>query len=138
VTVFLRVGDEKIHQRSWIYHPQYVIVLDDSLVEIANVTQGVPEGGVFLVNTPHTDRAALGLEPSFTVAGVDADEIAYRRHLGGPPYPRINTLMLSAFAKVTNLVSLDSVISAAQAKFPQKDDRMEEGMREAYERAIVL
>jgi 2-oxoacid:acceptor oxidoreductase gamma subunit (pyruvate/2-ketoisovalerate family) len=137
VTVFLRVGDQRIHQRSWIYHPQYVVVLDDSLVEIANVTQGVPNGGTILLNTPKTCGDALGLD-GFRVAGVDADEIAYRLELGGPPYPRINTLMLAAFAKVTGLVALESVIRAAKEKFPPKDDRMESGMREAYERALLL
>jgi 2-oxoacid:acceptor oxidoreductase gamma subunit (pyruvate/2-ketoisovalerate family) len=139
VTVFLRVGDKQIRQRSWIYNPQYVIVLDDSLVEIANVTQGVPDGGTFLVNTPHKESGALGLDnSSFKVAGLDADEIAYRLKLGGPPYPRINTLMLAAFSRVTQLVSLESVIQAAKEKFPPKDKRMESGMREAYERALML
>jgi 2-oxoacid:acceptor oxidoreductase gamma subunit (pyruvate/2-ketoisovalerate family) len=139
VTVFLRVGDKQIRQRSWVYNPQYVVVLDDSLVEIANVTQGVPEGGYLLVNTPHSNSRALGLDSSsFRVAGLDADEIAYRLHLGGPPYPRINTLMLAAFAKTTQLVSLESVVQAAKEKFPPKDDRMESGMREAYERALML
>lgn len=138
VTVFLRVGEEQIHQRSWVYHPQYIVALDDSLIEIANVTQGVPVGGLFLINTPNTSRESLGLDSRFSVAGVDADEIAYRRHLGGPPYPRINTLMLAAFAKVTALISLDSVIAAALGKFPQKDDRMTASMHEAYERATLL
>jgi len=132
------VGDDEIHQRSWIYHPQYVVVLDDSLVEIANVTQGVPDGGTILLNTSHIDRNALGLGCSLKVAGVDADEIAYRLKLGAPPYPRINTLMLAAFAKITQLVSIESVIRAAKERFPPKDDRMESGMREAYERALLL
>jgi 2-oxoacid:acceptor oxidoreductase gamma subunit (pyruvate/2-ketoisovalerate family) len=137
VTVFLRVGDDQINLRSWVYTPEYVVVLDDSLVEIANVTQGVPNAGMIVVNTPHTRSAELGLEGAYRLAGVDADEIAYRLGLGGPPYPRINTLMLAAFSKVTQLISLESVIRAAKEKFPPKDDRMETGMREAYERAQV-
>src|SRR5512139_256914 len=71
VVVYLRVGDKEIDQRSFIHSPQYVVVLDDSLIEIANVTQGVPSDGFFLVNTPHTSRAPLGLAPSYKVAGVD-------------------------------------------------------------------
>jgi 2-oxoacid:acceptor oxidoreductase gamma subunit (pyruvate/2-ketoisovalerate family) len=138
VTVFLRVGEQRIHQRSWIYHPQYVLVLDDSLVDIASVTQGVLNGGTILVNTPFKKREALELDDSFKVAGVDADEIAYRLKLGGPPYPRINTLMLAAFAQVTGLVSLESVIRAAKEKFPPKDGRLESGMREAYEKVLLL
>ncbi len=138
VTVFLRVADQKIYQRSWVYHPRYVVVLDGSLIKIADVTQGVPDGGLILVNTPHNDREALGLGCSFQVAVVNADEIAYRLGLGGPPYPRINTLMIAAFSKVTGLVSLETVIRAAKERFPPKDDRMELGMREAYERVLLL
>lgn len=138
VTVFLRVGEDKIHERSWVYHPQYVVVLDDSLIEIANVTQGVPKGGTIMLNTPQTTCRSLGLDASLKVAGVDADEIAYRLELGGPPYPRVNTLMLAALAKVTGLVCLESVIRAAKEKFPPKDNRMESGMREAYESAVLL
>lgn len=138
VTVFLRVADQKIYQRSWIYNPKYVVILDGSLIKITDVTQGVPKDGLILVNTPYTNREALGLGCSFQVAGVDADEIAYRLGLGGPPYPRINTLMIAAFAKVTGLVSLETVIRAAKERFPPKDDRMESGMREAYERVLLL
>jgi pyruvate ferredoxin oxidoreductase gamma subunit len=138
VTVFLRVADRQILQRSWVYNPQYVVVLDDSLIEIANVTEGVPEGGVILVNTAHATRDALDVDASYRVAGVDADEIAYRLKLGGPPYPNINVLMLAAFAQVTGLVALESVLLAAQGKFPQRDDRVETGARQAYERAKWL
>jgi 2-oxoacid:acceptor oxidoreductase gamma subunit (pyruvate/2-ketoisovalerate family) len=138
VVVFLRVADERIFDRSWIYHPVYVVVLDDSLIKIANVTQGVPKGGTILVNTAQPTRDALNLDPSFKVAGVDADEIAYRLKLGGPPYPNINVLMLAAFSKITGLVTLESVVRAANAKFPQKDNHAETGMQEAFERAQLL
>jgi 2-oxoacid:acceptor oxidoreductase gamma subunit (pyruvate/2-ketoisovalerate family) len=135
--VFLRVGEHEIRQRSWVYSPEYVVVLDDSLVEIASVTEGVPKGGTILLNTPQTSKAALGLD-GYRVAGVDADEIAYRLKLGGPPYPRINTLMLAAFSKITGLVTLESVMRAVEHRFPSQDDRVESGMREAYERATLL
>ena len=138
VIVFLRVGEHEIHQRSWIYHPQYVVVLDDSLIEMADVAEGVPAGGAFLVNTPHPDRRALHLDNAFRVAGVDADEIAYRLKLGGPPYPRINALMLAAFARLTGLVDLESVMQAIRDKFPTQSEPTEAGMREAYERARWL
>lgn len=138
VTVFLRVGDEEMGERSWIYNPQFIVVLDDSLIEIASVTDGMPEGGIVVLNTMRKAREDLDMAPTLRIAAVDADEIAYRLKLGGPPYPRINTLILAAFARMTDLVSLDSVIRAAVERFPSKDDRMETGMREAYEGAKWL
>jgi len=35
-------------------------------------------------------------------------------------------------------VTLESLISAAKERFPPKDDRMEMGMRQAYEKAALL
>jgi 2-oxoacid:acceptor oxidoreductase gamma subunit (pyruvate/2-ketoisovalerate family) len=138
VTVFLRAGDCAIRLRSGVYDPNFVLVLDDSLVQIANVTHGVPEGGMILVNTPHTNQEDLGLCSRFRVAGIDADEIAYRMGLGGPPYPRINTLMLAAFSRVTGLVSLRALIQAAMHRFPSGDRRLESSMQEAHERTRWL
>ncbi len=46
--------------------------------------------------------------------------------------------MIAAFSKVTGLVSLETVIRVAKERFPPKDDRMESGMREAYERVLFL
>ena len=138
VTAFLRVGEDRVHERFWIHSPGYVVVLDDSLVRIANVEEGVPEGGVFLFNTAAEDREALGLDGEYKIAGVDADHIAMNFELGDFPYPRINTLMLAAFSKITGLVDVESVISAAKDRFPPKDDRMETGMRQAYKRAKLL
>ena len=138
VTVFLRIGEEKILRRSWIYNPQYVVVLDDSLIQMADVSSGMPEGGLVLVNTASLGKDGFGFRDDLRVAGVDADEIAYRLELGGPPYPHINTLMLAAFCKLTELVSLETVCRAAQERFPSGHDRVERGMREAYERARFL
>ncbi len=138
VTAFLRVGEERVRERFWIQSPHYVVVLDDSLAKIANVEEGLHEGAMLLFNTALTDKERLQLNGTYKVAGVDADAIAVRFKLGDFPYPRINTLMLAAFAKTTGLVTLESLISAAKERFPPKDDRMEMGMRQAYEKAALL
>jgi 2-oxoacid:acceptor oxidoreductase gamma subunit (pyruvate/2-ketoisovalerate family) len=134
VTVFLRVGDEKIRLRSWIEKPQYVVLLDATLAQMVNVTDGLRPGGTILVNSASTG-ATFEVNPIFRLAGVPADEIAYEFGLGSAPYPNINTLVLAAFSKVTGLVSLESLIHVAKEAFPPKDDRMEQGMRKAYELA---
>src|SRR3990172_11423423 len=137
VTVFLRVGHEKIRLRSWIENPHCVVVLDQSLVDIVNVTNGLRPGGTILLNSGEGgDR--FGFDRQFCVAAVPADDLAYAFGLGEAPYPNINTLMLAAFSKITGWVSLDSILTAAKDAFPPEDDRLEQAMRQAYECTRVL
>ena len=55
VAAFNRVDDKRIKVRSHIYHPDVVVVLDASLVSLANVTEGLKEDGILVVNTTKLD-----------------------------------------------------------------------------------
>src|SRR6056297_3109485 len=48
---YVRISDEPIRLRSGIESPDIVIVLDDSLLETENVAEGLPEGGLLIINT---------------------------------------------------------------------------------------
>ncbi len=63
VVAFARVDDKPIKLRSKIYSPDVVVVLDPSLLEIANPTQGLRDGGMLVINTSQdaeTIRKELG------------------------------------------------------------------------------
>ena len=51
VTGFNRVDDKQIKIRSGIYHPDVVVVLDESLVALVDVAEGLKPDGILLVNT---------------------------------------------------------------------------------------
>ena len=54
VTAFNRVDDKQIKIRSGIYHPDVVVVLDESLVALVDVAEGLKPEGILLVNTTKT------------------------------------------------------------------------------------
>ena len=54
---FTRVSDRPIRLRSQIYSPQWVVLLDDTLLEIANPLDGLPAGGTLVINTKRSAAA---------------------------------------------------------------------------------
>lgn len=112
VEAFARFDEEKITDRSQVDEPDFVIVQDTSLLEYVDVTDGLDEDGLVLVNTD-ADPADLDLETDAEVVTVDATEIALE-HLGRPI---MNTALLGAFAGATGLLGQDSMEAVITRKF---------------------
>ena len=51
VVAFTRVDQKKIRIRTQIYEPDYVVVLDDKLVDLINITEGLKKGGMAIINS---------------------------------------------------------------------------------------
>ena len=51
---YVRISDAPIRLRSGVRHPDIVVVLDDTLLATENVTEGMTESGVLVVNTDQT------------------------------------------------------------------------------------
>ena len=51
ITAYNRISDEPITIHSNIYYPDYVVVVDDTLLESVDVTSGLKEDGAILINT---------------------------------------------------------------------------------------
>ena len=51
ITAYNRISDTVIRAHSNIYDPQYVVVVDESLLETVDVTSGLKEDGAILINT---------------------------------------------------------------------------------------
>ena len=112
VTAFARISEEPIHLRCQVYSPDIVLVLDSSLLDSVNVAEGLKKGGTIIINT-NRQASELGLSPDFEVHAIDATSIA----VGVFGKPIVNTPMLGAFAKVTGLMSLDSLKKAIDERF---------------------
>ncbi len=120
---FTRVCDEPIEVHNNITNPQIVVVLDDTLLDIEDVTAGIEAGGSVVLNTtmtPAEARKKLGVADDITVATVDATGIAMQTIKRNIP----NTPMVAAVSKVTGVVPLDSftehLTSTFGAKFTQE------------------
>jgi len=115
VQAFTRIADHVIRSRSQIYHPTKIIVLDDTLLDVVNITDGAQAGASILINTRKT-ASELSLPDYLNVITLDASAIA--RDIIGVAI--VNTTMLGALAGATNMVSLDSIKQAIADALPQK------------------
>lgn len=131
VTAFTRIDDKPIRVRCQIYAPDHIVVLDPTLLEAVDVTDGLKEGGWILINSEQ-DPAAFNLPSKYRVATVDANSIAIKYKLGPRSAPIVNTAILGAFAKVTGLVSLEALAEAVREAVPIKPKENVAATREAY------
>lgn len=131
VTAFLRLSDEPILLRCEVTDPDYVIVLDPTLVEAVDVTAGLKPGGTILINSARAPESYGELARRFRVATVDAGAIAARHGLGSRVQPIVNTAILGAFAAASGLVSVDSVLEAIGEEVPSQTEENVAAAREA-------
>ncbi|HSJ10257.1 MAG TPA: 2-oxoacid:acceptor oxidoreductase family protein [Longimicrobiales bacterium] len=122
VTAFLRVADAPIRLRCEVAAPDFVIVLDPTLLGAVNVAVGLRPGGAILVNSDRVPDAFRGLLPGFDVATVNASGIAMELGIGSRTQPIVNTAILGAFAAWSGLVSLDAVCAAILEEVPVRGD----------------
>jgi pyruvate ferredoxin oxidoreductase gamma subunit len=118
VKSFNRLSDQPIRIHTQVINPDVVVVLDASLLESVNVTEGLKDTGTLLVNTQ--EKAAdikkrLGVSKA-KVAVVDATEIAVEILKKNVP----NTVMLGAMIKVTGALEWDSAIASIESKLEEK------------------
>jgi 2-oxoacid:acceptor oxidoreductase gamma subunit (pyruvate/2-ketoisovalerate family) len=121
VAAFVRFDDHPIELRCHIYHPDYVIVLDPTLIDSRAVTEGLRPGCSVLLNSP-LEPGKLGRFAEYRTGTVDASTIAVTHKLGAPANPIVNTAILGAFARFTSLVQLGSVTEAVRELIPRKQD----------------
>lgn len=131
VTAFLRVSDGPILLRCEITRPDDLIVLDPTLVEAIDVSQGLKEGGTILINSRRPPESYGRLLERFRVATVDASDIAARHGLGSRTQPIVNTAILGAFATEGGLVGLESVCDVISESVPLKPEENVAAAREA-------
>ncbi|MEW6262433.1 MAG: 2-oxoacid:acceptor oxidoreductase family protein [Thermodesulfobacteriota bacterium] len=139
VTAFCRFDDRPILLRNQIYNPDQVVVLDSSLLKNVPVTQGLKRNGLVLLNSRRkpADFSSLAGD-GFRIFVVDASAVAVEHGLGSAANPIVNTAILGAFARVTGLVSLESVERAIEAYTPARKDANRRAARAAFERVAGL
>jgi 2-oxoisovalerate ferredoxin oxidoreductase gamma subunit len=132
VMAFLRIDRQPIQLRVNIYKPDYLVVLDPTLIGTADVTSGLRPKGWILINSSQPPEV-FGHLKDFQIATVDATSIAIRYGLGSRTSPIVNTAILGAFSKVTGLVGIDSVALSIREELTAKKDENAKAAREAYQ-----
>lgn len=136
VIAFTRFDKKTITRRSQVYEPDHVVVLDEPILEVVDVTAGLKTGGRILINSPKPSSAFPGLA-KYRVATVDANRIAHENGLGTATAPVVNTIILGAFAKVTRLVGLKAIVEGIQENVPTKTEANVAAAEAAYKQAYA-
>jgi len=136
VAAFVRFDTQPIELRCHIYTPDYVIILDPTLCTSPKAVEGVKKGGAVLVNSPGKPEELARLN-DYRVATVDASAIAVKHGLGSPASPIVNTAILGAFARFSEIVSCDSVIESIKELIKRKTEKNIAALKESYENLLV-
>ncbi|NWF55039.1 MAG: 2-oxoacid:acceptor oxidoreductase family protein [Syntrophaceae bacterium] len=110
---FTRIDDKPITDHSQVYRCDYVVVLDETLLETVDVTKGLIDGGTILINTKQSPDH-FSFQGNFRVLAVDASTIALEE-MGTPI---ANTAMLGAFAAVNGLIGIEPILKAVDKGMP--------------------
>ncbi len=116
---FTRVCDTPIEVHNNIVNPKIVVVLDETLLPIVDVTEGILEGGTVILNSrmdPAAARDQLNVSSDITVATVDASGIALDTIKRDIP----NTPIVAALSKVTGVIPIDDLKEHVKESFGSK------------------
>jgi len=131
---FTRINENPINIHCHVVNPSIVLVLDPTLLKAVDVTEGLTEDGVLIVNSeksPGEIRKKLNLKER-KIYTVNASKIA--EETIGRPLP--NTPLIGALIKVTGLLTLNNVLADIEDKFKEKFSvKIVEGNINAIKRA---
>lgn len=135
VLSFVRISrQEPLKVRAEITEPDVVVVLDPGLLPIANVTLGLKEDGILIVNTrKQADQLRQEFKINHSIATVNATTIA-RDILG---VPITNTTMVGAVVKATGVINLESLEEPLKHRFGRLAERNFQAMKRAYEETVI-
>lgn len=118
ITAYNRISDNPITVHSNIYEPDYVVVVDDTLLESVDVTAGLKKSGGIIINTTkpadYLKSHLKGYEGN--VYTIDARKVSMETL--GKYFP--NTPMLAAIVKVSNIMSEEDFIKDMEGSFKHK------------------
>ena len=118
ITAYNRISDEVIRVHSNIYDPQYVVVVDESLLETVDVTAGLKEDGAILINTERPKEEIIPQLKGYkgSVHTIDAKKVSLATL--GKYFP--NTPLLAAIVKVAGIMDKDVFLKEMKASFEHK------------------
>lgn len=139
IRTYTRISEKPINLHCSVTNPEYVVVIDPTLISPA-VVEGLSDKGVLIVNSQESIdavRKKTGFKMG-KVATVDATQISLDTL--GRPMP--NMPMLGALVKVVPLVKLDTLFERVKAKFlkkigEEKTNANIKGIKRAYQEVKI-
>ena len=130
ITAYNRISDTPIRIHSNIYEPDYVVVVDDSLIGAVDVTSGLKDNGTIVINTNEDIDSLREKLNGFSgkIYTIDASKISLECLKANFP----NTDMLAAVVNITKIMSkeelVDNMKEAFSHKFAKKPEVIEPNM----------
>ena len=112
VITSLKIARQRIYDLSVIEEPDIVVVLDHLLLREVDVTAGLKKGGLLIINTPLRPDAYP--YKGIVVATADVNSIARQ---AGLPYGVVNTGVIGALARATNIFNTDIISRVIEKEF---------------------
>lgn len=134
VAAFLRISEKPIRLRSKIYEPDFIVILDPSLLKSPSSLMGLKNDGMLIVNTELKEEDLRRLFPNYKVAYVDALRIAMEE-LG---VPITNTTMLGALLKASNLFPIEALEQPVRERFKRGAESNIKAYMRAYEETKII
>jgi pyruvate ferredoxin oxidoreductase gamma subunit/2-oxoisovalerate ferredoxin oxidoreductase gamma subunit len=132
VEAYLRINSREVRLRTNVYTPDHVVVLDHTLLQGINVTQGLKPNGWVLLNSParplQTERFS-GCQLAF----VDATRIALKHQLGTRTHPIVNTAIMGALARVLGMPPMEAIAMAIEEEIADRYENNVEAAKDAYQ-----
>ena len=131
ITAYNRITDEHCKVHSNIYTPDYVVVVDETLLKSVDVTSGLKESGALIINSRKSPEEIRRLTGGYKgkICVVDAEKISMETL--GKNFP--TTPMLAAVVKVSNVIDSERFIKdmkeSFQHKFAHKENLIEGNMK---------
>lgn len=118
ITAYNRISEKRCTVHSNIYYPDYVVVVDESLLDSVNVTGGLKEDGAIIINTHLSPQEMRPRLQGWTgkVCTIDARRISEENL--GKNIP--NTPMLAAAVKVSGVLETERFLADIEESFKHK------------------
>ncbi|MTI66526.1 MAG: pyruvate ferredoxin oxidoreductase [Firmicutes bacterium] len=124
---FTKIHEKKINDRSEVKTCDYVVLLDETLIN-ENVVKGLKENGTIIINSKNPGR--YDILKGFNVVAIDATSIA----LDILKRPITNTAMLGALIAVSDVVKLESAVKGIESEMKKSIvNKNIEVLKKAYE-----
>ncbi len=131
ITAYNRISNHPITIHSNIYEPDYVVVVDDTLLESVDVTAGLKQDGAIIINTTKEANYLKNALKNYhgDIYTIDARKVSLETL--GKYFP--NTPMLASIVKVSGIMTdkelLDDMKGSFKHKFAKKPEVIEPNMK---------
>ncbi len=119
VMAFTRISNKVIRERSQIYNPDYIVILDPLVMRVADVFSGFRGGGI-VINSSSTLDPELFPNFDLTIAKIDGIDIATKCDLFVAGNPVVNVPVIGAFLKIFPEIEIETVKDVLSKKFGEK------------------